>query len=411
MKKLISIFAMAALVVSMASCTDDTENGSGDGVDLKPIPIVYSQVQQTEFAQRSNKFANKLMTVLSADPDKQDENVCVAPMSMQYMFSILANGVNEALQNEIVNALGFDDIESLNQENLALLDKLEQDDEFVKVGLNNSTWLAKEYTYLPEFKSTIEGYYKAQMGIADISGNPIAMQEQIDKWAKDNTRGLITNFPLKINDQTKIIALNANYFDGKWSHPFKPSNTKAQPFYGVDGQPRNVMTMSNTAEVNHYVDESLQMVELPYGQGYYSMMVVMPKRTECLPEIIEHADWWAWHNLMTKSEAMVCLPRFSAMTDWGNLINKTADLGMPSAFGAGFPKVAENLNAALMELAHKVAIRVDENGTKAAATSAGLGIDIAPGPTPYLPFDHPFIYAIRENTTGAILFMGRVVEP
>ena len=124
MKKLISIFAMAALVASMASCTDDTENGSGDGVDLKPITIVYSQVQQTEFAQRSNKFANKLMTVLSADPEKQNENVCVAPMSMQYMFSILANGVNEALQNEIVNALGFDDIESLNQENLALLDKL-----------------------------------------------------------------------------------------------------------------------------------------------------------------------------------------------------------------------------------------------------------------------------------------------
>ena len=110
MKKQISIFAMAALVASMASCTDDTDNGSGDGVDLKPIPIVYSQVQQTEFAQRSNKFANKLMTVLSADPEKQDENVCVAPMSMQYMFSILANGVNEALQNEIVNALGFDDI-------------------------------------------------------------------------------------------------------------------------------------------------------------------------------------------------------------------------------------------------------------------------------------------------------------
>lgn len=171
------------------------------------------------------------------------------------------------------------------------------------------------------------------------------------------------------------------------------------------------MTMSNTAEVNHYVDESLQMVELPYGQGYYSMMVVMPKRTECLPEIIEHADWWAWHKLMTKSEATVCLPRFSAMTDWGNLINETAALGMPSAFGAGFPKVAENLNAALMELAHKVAIRVDENGTKAAATSAGVGITTAPGPTPYLPFDHPFIYAIRENTTGAILFMGRVVEP
>ena len=120
MKKMISMFAMSALLVSMASCTDDN-GGGGDNVDLKPIPLAYSQVQQTEFAQQSNKFANRLMAVLSADPEKQDENVCVAPMSMQYVLSILANGADESVQKEMVEAMGFADIASLNGENQSLL--------------------------------------------------------------------------------------------------------------------------------------------------------------------------------------------------------------------------------------------------------------------------------------------------
>lgn len=85
------------------------------------------------------------------------------------------------------------------------------------------------------------------------------------------------------------------------------AESKALPFYGLDGNQRNVMTMCNTEEVNHYQDDSLQMVEMPYGQGYYSMMVVMPKKSEYLNDIIEKAVWWGWHNQMTKGMANIRL--------------------------------------------------------------------------------------------------------
>lgn len=411
MKKMISMFAISALLVSMASCTDDNGNGGGNDVDLKPIPLAYSQVQQTEFAQQSNKFANKLMALLSADPEKQGENVCVAPMSMQYVLSMLANGVDDVAAKEIVEALGYDDIESLNQENLAMLNKLGEDDQYVKIGLNNSAWLDKKYTYRSGFKSTMDQYYKANLSVVDIRNNPKAMQQQVDAWAKESTKGLITSFPLSIDNLTEFIVVNANYFDGKWSNPFNAAESKALPFYGLDGKQRNVMTMCNTEEVNHYQDDSLQMVEMPYGQGYYSMMVVMPKKSEYLNDIIEKADWWGWHNQMTKGMANIRLPRFSAEASWKNIMRAMESLGMPSLDWAAIPKVINEYNNTVIDLiAHKVAIHVNENGTKAAGVSAGVGIDGAMTPMPNLSFDHPFIYAVRENTTGAILFMGKVVK-
>ena len=384
MKKMISMFAISALLVSMASCTDDNGNGGGNDVDLKPIPLAYSQVQQTEFAQQSNKFANKLMALLSADPEKQGENVCVAPMSMQYVLSMLANGVDDGVAKEIVEALGYDDIESLNQENLAMLNKLGEDDQYVKIGLNNSAWLDKKYTYRSGFKSTMDQYYKANLSVVDIRNNPKAMQQRVDAWAKESTKGLITSLPLSIDNLTEFIVVNANYFDGKWSNPFNAAESKALPFYGLDGNQRNVMTMCNTEEVNHYQDDSLQMVEMPYGQGYYSMMVVMPKKSEYLNDIIEKADWWGWHNQMTKGMAIIRLPRFSAEASWKNIMRAMESLGMPSLDWAAIPKVINEYNNTVITLiAHKVA---------------------------NLSFAPPFIYAVRENTTGAILFMGKVVK-
>lgn len=411
MKKMISMFAISVLLVSMASCSDDNGGGGGEEVDLKPIPLAYNQVKQTEFAQQSNKFANKLMAVLSADPEKEGENICVAPMSMQYILSMLANGVGDGVQKEIVEALGYDNIESLNQENLAMLNKLGEDDQYVKIGLSNSTWLDNRYTYLPGFKGTMEQYYKASMSVVDIHNNPKAIQQQVSAWAKESTNGLIPSFLLPVDNRTRFIVANANYFDGKWSNPFNAAESKVLPFYGLDGKQRNVTTMCNTIEVNYYQDDSLQMAELPYGQGYYSMMVVMPKKSKYLNDVIENADWWGWHSQMTKDKAIIRLPRFSAETSWDNMIGAMRYLDMPSIDGASIPRIVKEFNDIEIALiAHKVAIQVNENGTKAAGVSAGVGRDAGMTPMPNLSFDHPFIYAIRENTTGAILFMGKVVK-
>ena len=271
-------------------------------------------------------------------------------------------------------------------------------------------WLDEKLSYQPDFKSTIEQYYKAKLGILPFNRDIANAKQQIAKWVKENTNGLITDIPIKASKVTQHVENNANYFDGKWSNPFNPTLTKSLPFYNIEGSQHNVMTMCNTVEIKNYADDSLQMAELPYGQGYYSMMVVMPKNSKYLNDIIDKADWWGWHNLMIMGETRVTLPRFTIMSEWTDLIDLLPNLGMASIKDKMFTHIASNYDLGLDALTHSVVLKVDENGTKAAVVSSGQGGLIAPGPTPNLSFDHPFIYAIRENTTGAILFMGKVVK-
>ena len=166
--------------------------------------------------------------------------------------------------------------------------------------------------------------------------------------------------------------------------------------------------MSNTEELNAFVDKELKMLELPYGQGYYSMMLVMPTETEKLDSIAANADWWTWHEKMTKREVSFTLPRFSINTNWYHIEDLLPELGMPEAMELHLEKAMPNMTQ--LDMIHQtVALTVDESGTKAVTISSISG-DVASANEIYISFNKPFIFAIRENTTGAILFMGKLVK-
>lgn len=414
MRKLTSMIALSVLLVSMASCSNDNNNAVGqDEVDLKPIPAACSKVQQTPFVQQSNAFANRLFTVLAEQPANQGKNVCVAPMSMQYVLSMIANGAEESLQREIVAALGFENIGQLNADNLALHGKLAQDAAYVQVGMNNSMWLDQQRSYLPAFQNTMQNYYMTDMqtaGYYDSKNHP-AIHAKMDAWVQDHTNNEIKSLPISLNILVRLITVSANYFDAKWASPFDPAVTKQQPFYNTEGQSTNVMTMSQTLAANYYADDVQQMVELPYGQGYFSMMIAMPKQPEQLDSLIQHADWWRWHEQMTTGRAEVMLPRFAISSSQTDVASMLDALNMPNVNDATYPHMATGEPLELSTIIHSASIKVDENGTKVASAAGSKMEDLIAPYTPTLAFDHPFIFAIRENTTGAILFMGKVMQP
>ncbi len=412
MKELLSCFAAMTLLVSLSACSDSNSSGREDETDpnaLKPIPQALSRVQQTPFAQQSNKFANKLFAVLSSQDEYQGKNVCVAPMSMQFTLSMLANGADEELQKEMINALGFENIDQLNNENFSLLNLLSQDNEYVEVALKNSMWLDNSHAFMPTFKTAAERYYQTCFNVVDFKSNTQEAKQQINQWTKENTNNNITDVPFTLTRETRLVIANANYFNGKWAYPFNPSETGSKTFYNADGTQNNVMTMSKTLNASVYADDSLQMAELPYGQGYYSMIIAMPRYTECLDSIAENADWWGWHQKATTQLVKLALPRFNATSSWQS-INKIFDkLGIPNAASKEFSNISTPTEVLINDMAQSVTLRVDENGTK--ATSASVNVDdvIISDAIP-VNFNRPFIFAIRENNTGAILFMGRIVK-
>ena len=410
MRKNVIKVALLTLLVSAASCSND--NPVTDPVnegDLRPIPAAYSRVQQTPFAQQSNAFANKLLTVLSEQTAHQGKNLCVAPVSMQYMLSMLANGATGDLQQEMVTAMGYADIHKLNEDNLAMLDKLAQDDEYVTASLSNAVWLDLSDTFKPAYMGAVKQYYRADMENVDLWNPSLTAIQQINSWIEEKTGNLVKSSDFVINKTDRLVEANANYFDAKWAMPFDPKDTRDATFTNADGTQAEVPTMRKTSLASYFVDQAVQVAELNYGQGYYSMLIVMPQQPEKLDSIATHADWWAWHGQTTQGLADVSLPRFAITTTWTNVLDCLEALGMPNVKEGKLKELVENKDIAVSRMIQSAAIKVDENGTKVATASVGAGMDIEAHAVE-LAFNKPFIYAIRENTTGAILFMGKVVK-
>lgn len=413
MTKKFLVYGMLALLVSMSSCSNDSgeEQGIQEG-DLKPIPQVMTRAQQTDFSRVSNVFANKLFGVLASQPSAEGKNVCVAPMSMQYALSILANGAVDPVQQQMVQAMGFESITHLNAENHSLLEKLSEDDDYVKVAFANSIWLDNVWsTPLPEYKSLIENTYDATVNMADFESDLNAVQQQVNAWAKDKTNNYISQVPLDLHLDSRMAAVNVCNFDGKWAKPFDPQSTYDGSFANYDGTVSSVKLMLACYDEKFAgcEDENAKMIELPYGQGYYTMMLVMPNNPEQLDEMIANADWWAWHEKMAQKWSEIAMPRFAVASDWADVDKLLPSLGMPEKLAITFDKIL-SAEIQMQKLVQSVVLKVDENGTKVSSASSSMNDFAISDLSGRITINKPFIFAIRENTTGAILFMGKVVK-
>lgn len=407
-KNIINLMALASLTLFMAACSSDDDNGKND--DLTPIKIECSTVQQTDYAAKSNKFAAKFYSALASLDGSEGKNICLSPISMQYLVSMLANGASDDAIKEVADAFEFGSLDNMNTNSKDLLERLSEDDDYVQVALNNGIWAQKEYAYLPDFKTAMETYYRATLGSADFKNNPEGAQKTLDKWASDNTGGLIKKMPIGVTTDTRLILANALYFNGKWSSPFNADDTAKETFYNLNGRQYSTDMMMQESYYRGYADDSLQAVEMTYGKGYYTMMIVMPTDSKRLDEIAASIDWWQLHNKMEGGNILLKLPKFKTTSSWKDLQKVFPQMGLGRLASSVFARMVIQPNIVLSKVAQDVTIEVEENGTKAAAVSEGEQMDGAAYLPTIITFDHPFVYVIRENTTGTIMFMGRVVN-
>jgi len=387
-----------------------------DAVQAKTLDPADKVTAQT-VALPTNDFGFRLLAELRKG---KTDNVFISPTSLSMALSMTCNGAAGATKDEMAKVLGVDKLtrQALNEGQLALLDYLPDSDPKVQLTIANALWLQEGHTFLDDFLARNEQYYRAKVTVTDITGD--AGVKQINAWVEDATDGMITDL-LKsgdLNPLTRLVLTNAVYFNGRWTNEFERINTKDAPFTLEDGKTQQVPMMSLRRELAYLDTDEVQGLRLPYGEGRMAMYLLLPKR-QMRDDIALYSmvNWERWLPLFKKKDVQAFIPRF--YTEFTIDLNKyLIALGMKSAFdmnNADFTGIdgTHNLyNLYISLVRHITRLQVDEQGTVAAAATA-VDVEatgIPPDPVVFRA-DRPFFCTIRDDDTGALLFLGVINNP
>jgi serine protease inhibitor len=381
-------------------------------VSLKPNLVEKSLIES------DNGFGFKLFKEVIEQ--EKDKNVFISPLSVAMALAMTYNGASgntqEAMQKTLeLNGLA---VEEINESYSSLIKSLTQRDPKVRFEIANSIWYRKGWIFEEEFINANKIYFNALVSALDFN-NPNAA-DIINKWVDDNTNGKIKEIVKPpIHPFTVMFLIDAIYFKGMWSDEFDKNLTKDDWFTLPDGKKKPCKMMEKKNKDFQYFENSdFQAISLPYGDGNFSMVIFLPrpeKKIDSLIAQLNKENWNQWTNSLTKHKGVIELPKFTLQYEL-ELSKALTALGMGVAFspgGADFTKMYEGPESLFIsKVKHKTFVRVDEEGTEAAAvTSVEMEITSA-GPSGFfMRVDRPFVFGIRENKYGVIIFLGKILEP
>ena len=407
MKHFFPLISACCLSVGMlTSCSEDepvTPN-----VKYNPGTIKLTTAQQAQ-VENSNEFAWKFFKEVSKG---EQQDVFVSPLSVTYALGMLANGAVGDTQKEILEGLEFrsgkvDDINSLCHQLMMESPKL---DKSTKVSIANAVVANKNKPLQPDFKNVVEKQYQALVTNQDFSSP--ATLSFINLWASELTHGMVPQLLDRVHPDAVTYLLNALYFKGIWYRQFDKKRTQQESFTQADGKKLTVKMMHQKERFFAAENDNYQTVVLPYGNGSYEMVVLLPREGKDLSSLLQTMDAKKWKDNLKKtysSEVDLKLPRFtSAYTRELNDVLKL--LGMNTMFERGKADLTKMsmAKAFVSMVLQKAKIEVDEEGSKAAAVTVVETLDAAAPPSKPIMFhaNRPFMYAIVEHSTGTIFFMG-----
>jgi len=403
---------IAGISGSMTSCENTKDNTTpGD-----PVPIDLS-LKQKEVVASANKFAFDLFVPVLSGEDGAG-NLMISPFSITSALSMTLNGAAGETFNAMNSGLRYDGqtIEEINDTYLKLIKEMIPVDEKVIMEIANSAWVEKKFTPKQAFMDALVKWYLAEVKNIDVT-DPGAV-DQINAWIGDKTHDKIQNMVASLPDNLAMLLVNAVYFKGKWKHQFDKDDTHDRSFFVTPDAPVDVPMMYQKEKFAMAGTENATLVELPYGQGNYSMVVMLPDEgvsNEAAAQTLTPENWGEWMASLSAgaTEVEIYLPRFKYEYK-RNLNDDLSSLGMGIAFdpdNADFSNISD-LQLYITDVLHQTFIETNEEGTEAAAaTVVIIGTTSMPPPTPVINVDRPFLYFIRETTTGTIVFMGQVTDP
>jgi serine protease inhibitor len=411
--KTIYILLVCAFTIAI-SCEKNKDDNNPS--HLNPVKISLPE-NGPEVIEASNTFGFDIFRAILAD-EPAAQNVFISPTSISLALAMTLNGANNATEDSMAYALRVDQLssEQINATYRDLINGLTTADDKVLLSIANSIWYRLGFNVLPDFLNINSEYYNAEVAALDFD-SPEAVNT-INDWVSDHTHGRIPSILGQINPSAVMFLINAIYFKGIWTKEFNPESTFDGNFQLADGTNKTVRTMAFEDEIGYFENDLFQACQLYYGRGNFSMVVLLPKAdvsTESLSKQLTKEHWNIWMNSFTDQKVNLSLPKFTF--EYEKRLNDILSLmGMGIAFDparADFTGINANGGLYIDFVKHKTFVEVNEEGTEAAAvTIAGVNLSAYPGDeTIQMHIDRPFIFAIREKTTNAVVFMGKVAEP
>jgi serpin B len=390
-----------------------------------------------EVVDTNNQFAFELYSELNKDPEQQGKNIFYSPYSISAALAMTYEGAKGQTADEIKSVFHFPENSTLRPNFAAIYNSINEGGKAYELRTGNALWAQQDYPFLEDYLDRVERYYGGKAANVDFIKETEKSRQTINSFIEEQTNNRIKNLiPQGILDYlTRLVLTNAIYFKGTWEWEFDKSETQERNFKIT---PENVvkvdmMYMSpDKTEFNYANLEKLQILELPYKGDKISMLILLPKQGEgydintgemvafdyTLEDIelsTEKLEEYKTKMQLTKLDG-IYLPKFEFETKYF-MENVLSALGMPTAFStqADFSGMDGTKDLFISSVIHQAFVKVDEQGTEAAAaTAVVMEEEIAmpmPMPSNIFRADHPFVFLIQEKDTGNILFLGKVLNP
>lgn len=364
-------------------------------------------------ANDNNAFALDLYAKLKAEPG----NLFFSPYSISAALAMTYAGARGDTEKQMAQTLHFGLSQAELHPAFAELSRQEVSSGDYELSVANSLWGQTGYRYLPGFTELTSRYYSAPFQQVDFA-KPEEASKTINDWVEAKTNHKITKLvpPEALNYLTRLVLTNAIYFKGTWESPFRKNWTHDGVFTKIDGTEVTVPMMIHETQEFAYAElDNCQVLQMAYVGGRLSMLILLPKKAGALNEVesqLTAPTLAGWIGRMQNKKVAVIMPKFK-MTCEFSLGETLAALGMKDAFSlppADFSGMTGRNELFISEVLHKAFVDVNEEGTEAAAATA-LEMSMGAEHSTEFVADHPFIFLIRDEKTGSILFIGRVMNP
>jgi serpin B len=411
MKKVILYAVTASMIFCINAC-----NKEDVPKDVKPFKPIELTVKQTEKADVDNRFAFNMFREVSTLSD--EPNTFFSPLSLNMALGMLYNGASGETRTEMAEVLGMADFTEteINEYYQKMSQTLLNIDPLTEIGIANSIWYREEFPVKQSFIDINQRYFDAVVKALDFSRSDAA--DIINKWCAGKTKNKIKEIiESPISDEVAMYLINALYFKSKWQFEFDKKQTKQEDFTKANNQKIKVNMMEQTTALPYYANQYLQCIEMPYGNQAFSMVAILPAENMNIDQLIEHLDNTTWQNVvnsMWEQNIWLKLPRFKIECEI-KLKYPVRNAGMKLIFDghlADFSNISD-VPLFVSDIKQKTFVEVNEAGTEAAAVTV-IQMDYtstgSSGPTSFFA-NRPFLYLIKEKSTGVILFIGRMDEP